>query len=79
MNIKVIVREVKMISMQHAKNRDILFPPGIKNDANICYANSILQCMYSEEVFVRACDWLKSRCNCEAGVALMTHDPVISF
>ena len=65
-----------MISVQHTKN---MYNRDIKNDANICYANIILQCMYSEEVFVRTCDWMKSRCNCEAGVALMTHDPVISF
>ena len=38
--------------------RNILIPPGISNTANVCYANSMLQCLFNQEVFVEACHML---------------------
>ena len=41
---------------------DILFPPGINNPSNVCYANSILQCLFNQQIFRDAC--ASARCNC---------------
>ena len=32
-------------------NRDINLPPGIRNGANICYAISVLQCLFNHPTF----------------------------
>ena len=32
----------------------MLFPPGIKNCGNLCFANSILQCLLSQRIFKKA-------------------------
>ena len=36
-------------------NKRALFPPGIRNSTNNCYANSILQCLCNNDVFRNAC------------------------
>ena len=37
---------------------EMLFPPGIKNEGNICFASSVLQCLLNQKVFVEALDKL---------------------
>ena len=41
--------------------RNILIPPGMSNTANVCYANSMLQCLFNQEVFVEDCHNYVSR------------------
>ena len=46
---------------------DLLFPPGISNPAyaNICYANSVLQCLFNQQHFVNVCMSLAKLHDCE--------------
>ena len=31
-----------------------LYPPGVRNTANVCYASSIIHCLLNQEIFKRA-------------------------
>ena len=54
----------------------MLFPPGIKNQSNICFASSSLHCLLNQQVFTRVIDSAKvhhsSRCSeCQQGQFLL--------
>ena len=56
----------------------MLFPPGIKNQSNICFASSSLHCLLNQQVFTRVTDSAKvhhsSRCSeCQQEIALQTN------
>ena len=48
-------------------SRDLLFPPEISNPAytNICYTNSVLQCLFNQQHFVNVCMSLAKLHDCE--------------
>ena len=67
---ELMLRKTDEENLARVCTANLLVPPGIRNIGQICYASSVLQCLFNQEVFSNALQRLSTvhhNCCCKPG------------